>query len=62
MATLKAAGCDQILVFGGFPVYETQKPYFFGTSTVVDPTGAPTDNPNFPKSTLKSAFWKKTTF
>ncbi|MEP7048433.1 MAG: hypothetical protein ABI949_17205 [Ilumatobacteraceae bacterium] len=43
MDTLKAAGCDQILVFGGFPVYETQKPYFFGTSTVVDPTGAPTD-------------------
>jgi hypothetical protein len=43
MDNLKAAGCDQILVFGGFPVYEVDKPFVFGTSTVVDPTGAPTD-------------------
>ena len=42
MDSLKAAGCDQILVFGGFPVYDDPT-HFFSTSTVVDPTGAPTN-------------------
>lgn len=40
MDALKDAGCDQILVFGGFPVYATAD---FGTSSVVDRSGAPTD-------------------
>ena len=37
MDALKVAGCDQILVFGGFPVYATQN---FGDFSVVDRTGA----------------------
>ena len=41
MDALKAAGCDQILVFGGYPVYDDPT-HFFGTSSVVDATGAPT--------------------
>lgn len=40
MDALKDAGCDQILVFGGFPVYDTA---LFGDSSVVDTTGIPTD-------------------
>lgn len=40
MDALKEAGCDQILVFGGFPVYDTAD---FGDSSVVDRTGAPTN-------------------
>ncbi|MEO8265308.1 MAG: hypothetical protein ABI706_07320, partial [Ilumatobacteraceae bacterium] len=40
--SLKAAGCDQILVFGGFTVYDDPT-HFFGISSVVDPTGAPTN-------------------
>ena len=43
MDVLIGAGCDQILVFGGFHVYETVPPFSFGTSTVTDPTGSPTD-------------------
>ena len=42
MDSLKAAGCDQILVFGGFTVYDDPT-HFFGISSVVDPTGAPTN-------------------
>ncbi len=41
MDTLKAAGCDQLLVFGGFPVYDDTLG-FFSNSSVVDRTGAPT--------------------
>jgi hypothetical protein len=37
-----AAGCDQFLVFGGFHVYETVKPFHFNPDTVTDPTGAAT--------------------
>ena len=36
-----AAGCDQILVFGGFPVYEDTG--FFGKVSTVDTTGSPTN-------------------
>ena len=42
METLKAAGCDQLLVFGGFPVYDDVDG-FFSNSSVVDRTGAPTN-------------------
>ena len=41
MDALKAAGCDQILVFGGYPVFDDPT-HVFGTSSVVDLTGAPT--------------------
>jgi hypothetical protein len=39
MDALKQAGCDQILVFGGFPVYGSTR---FGQFSVVDRDGAPT--------------------
>jgi hypothetical protein len=42
MDTLKAAGCDQILDFGGFPVYDDPM-QLFGEVSTVDTTGAPTD-------------------
>jgi hypothetical protein len=42
MDALKAAGCDQLLVFGGFPVYDDTDD-FFGDTSVVDRTGAPTN-------------------
>ena len=42
MDSLKAAGCDRILVFGGFTVYDDPT-HVFGISSVVDPTGAPTN-------------------
>ena len=41
MDTLKGAGCDQILVFGGYPVYDDPTD-MFGSFSVVDRTGAPT--------------------
>ena len=41
MDTLKAAGCDQILDFGGFPVYDDPM-HIFGTVSTVDTSGAPT--------------------
>ena len=41
MDGLKLAGCDQILVFGGYPVYDNNG--FFADSSVVDLTGAPTN-------------------
>ncbi len=43
MDALKAAGCDQILVFGGSQVAETVQPFQFSTLSVVDPIGVPTD-------------------
>jgi hypothetical protein len=36
---LRAAGCDQLLMFGGFPVYDTPN---FGDLSIVDRTGAAT--------------------
>jgi hypothetical protein len=42
MDTLKAAGCDQILDFGGFPVYDDPN-HTFGTLSTVDTTGSPTN-------------------
>ena len=42
MDTLKAAGCDQILDFGGFPVYDDPM-HTFGTVSTVDTTGSPTN-------------------
>ena len=41
MDALKEAGCDQILVFGGYPVYDDTLP-FFGPTSVVDRNGNPT--------------------
>jgi hypothetical protein len=41
MTALIQAGCDQILAFTGFPVYDTSG--FFGTSSVVEPNGAATN-------------------
>src|SRR4029079_15793958 len=40
MDVLIEAGCKQFLVFGGFHVYETVKPFKFNPDTVTDPTGA----------------------
>ena len=42
MTALTAAGCDQILVFGGYPVFDDPT-HFFGTESVVDAAGEPTD-------------------
>ncbi|MGZ4700253.1 MAG: hypothetical protein ACXV98_03495 [Ilumatobacteraceae bacterium] len=42
MDALKAAGCDQILVFGGSQVAETVTPFQFSNLSVVDPIGVPT--------------------
>jgi hypothetical protein len=42
MDALKAAGCDQILDFGGFPVYDDPM-HTFGTVSTVDTTGSPTN-------------------
>ncbi|HEY5423772.1 MAG TPA: hypothetical protein VIK05_09895, partial [Ilumatobacteraceae bacterium] len=42
MDVLIEAGCKQFLVFGGFHVYETVKPFKFNPDTVTDPTGAAT--------------------
>ncbi len=39
MAALRAAGCDQFLVFGGHPVYASQ---VFGDWSIVDRQGRPT--------------------
>ena len=41
MDTLIGAGCDQILVFGGYPVYDDPM-HLFGTFSIVDASGAPT--------------------
>ena len=43
MDTFKTAGCDQILVFTGFPVYQTPTQHVFADSSVVDTTGVATD-------------------
>ena len=43
MDVLIGAGCDQILVFGGFPVYDDPM-HTFGTVSVVDQTGSPTNS------------------
>src|SRR4029079_17263880 len=43
MDVLVQAGCKQFLVFGGFHVYETRKPFQFHPDTVTDPTGAATE-------------------
>jgi hypothetical protein len=43
MDVLVQAGCKQFLVFGGFHVYETRKPFQFNPDTVTDPTGAATE-------------------
>ena len=40
---LKAAGCDQILVFTGSTVAETVHPFQFGEYSVIDRTGSATD-------------------
>ena len=42
MTSLIAAGCDQILVFGGYPVFDDPT-HVFGTQSVVDAAGSPTD-------------------
>ncbi|MFT3853887.1 MAG: hypothetical protein QM733_14270 [Ilumatobacteraceae bacterium] len=42
MTTLVAAGCDQILVFGGYPVSDDPT-HVFGTQSLVDTDGSPTD-------------------
>ena len=42
MDVLIGAGCDHILVFGGFPVYDDPM-HKFGTVSVVDQTGSPTN-------------------
>jgi hypothetical protein len=43
MDSLKAAGCDQILVFTGSTVAETVHPYLFGDYSITDGGGAATD-------------------
>jgi hypothetical protein len=43
MDVLIEAGCDQFLVFGGFKVYETRKPFQFNPDTITEPTGAATE-------------------
>src|SRR4051812_4182211 len=43
MDVLIQAGCDQFLVFGGFKVYETRKPFQFNPDTITEPTGAATE-------------------